>query len=57
MVLNLKEMMVFEEVPDAVENIFLDSWPVLFVEDASEAIWPRCLSGAKTRESLNNFYF
>jgi hypothetical protein len=56
-VLNLEEMMVLEEIPDAIEDIFLDSRPVFFVEKAIEAIRARGLGGAKIGKGLNNIRF
>ena len=56
-VLNLGEVMVLEKIPDAIENILLESRPEFFVEKAIETIRAKGLGGAKTGEGMNYFFF
>ena len=56
-VLNPLQNVVFEEQPDALQNIISNNIPILLKEKGCKAIWSQGLCRTKTGQGIQNFLF
>lgn len=52
-----KKLLILQEIPNTIQNIFFDNRPILLVKEINKTIRFRGLGRSETGEGLNHFNF